>query len=118
MHLFFECPYINRTVLDFASLMMRNEVDVGKQRMGILTGTYENVTGHDALFFTLTSIFLCYSVWLARGKKSVPSIATLCNDVDQFFLQVTLCSKKISELAEISNVTVCRRWRENGHGRG
>ncbi len=118
MHLFFECPYINRTVLDFASLMMRNEIDVGKQRMGILTGTYENVTGHDALFFTLTSIFLCYSVWLARGKKSVPSIATLCNDVDQFFLQVTLCSKKISELAEISNVTVCRRWRENGHGRG
>jgi len=118
IHIFYECPCINRTVLDFASLMLIDEDDAVKKRIGILTGFYDNVGGSDTLFLTLTSIFLCYSVWQAKGKKIIPSLASLCNDVDQLFLQVTVCSKKISELAEISNVPVCRRWRASGHGRG
>jgi hypothetical protein len=118
MHLFYECPCINRTVLDFASVMMIDGDDVNKKRIGILTGYYENVGGNDALFLTLTSILLNYSVWLAKGKKIIPILASLCNDVDQQFLQVTVCNKKISELAELSNIPVCRRWRASGHGRG
>jgi hypothetical protein len=98
--------------------MLIDEDEAVKKRIGILTGFYDNVGGSDTLFLTLTSIFLCYSVWQAKGKKIIPSLASLCNDVDQLFLQVTVCSKKISELAEISNVPVCRRWRASGHGRG
>jgi hypothetical protein len=116
MHLFFECVCINRTVLDFATIMLREENDAVKKRIGILTGTYNSVGRNDATFLSLTSIFLCYSIWQAKSKKIIPSLATLCNDVDQFFLEVTVCSKKISELAETSNTPVCRRWRESGHG--
>jgi hypothetical protein len=94
MHLFFECVCINRTVMDFATVMLQNENDAVKQRIGILTGSYDNVRGNDAMFLSLTSIFLCYSIWLAKSKKIIPSLATLCNDVDQFFLEVSVCSKK------------------------
>jgi hypothetical protein len=78
----------------------------------------EKIPRKDAMFLSLTSIFLCYSIWQAKSKKIIPSIATLCTDVDQLFLEVSVCSKKISELAETSNIPVCRRWRESGHGRG
>jgi hypothetical protein len=98
--------------------MLIDEDDAVKKRIGTLTGGYDNVGGNEALFLTLTSIFLCYSIWQAKGKKLIPSLASLCNDVDQLFLQVTVCSKKISELAEISNVPVCRRWRSSGQRRG
>ncbi len=50
MHLFLDCPYINHTVCDFAALMMRNEIDPVKNKVGILTGTYDTVGGGDAIF--------------------------------------------------------------------
>jgi hypothetical protein len=98
--------------------MMRNEIDPVKNKVGILTGTYDTVGGGDAIFLILTSIFLNYSIWQARSKKIVPSLATLCNEVDLHFHQVAVCSKKISDLAQTSNIPVCRRWRESGQGRG
>jgi exonuclease III len=117
-HLFFDCQYIKRTVMEFASIMLKREINEDKSRLGCLTGIYDNTPGVDSFFYILTSIFLNYTIWQCKQRKTVPSLATLLNEVDSYFLNTTNVSNKITEMAKASNAPVCRRWREHGHGRG
>jgi len=118
VHLFYECQYITNTVKSFSNIMLREELDDGRARLGCLTGVYDNVTAKESVFYVLTSIFLNYTLWQFRHKKTVPSLATLCHEVDYHFQTVTSCSNKIATLALASDSPICRRWRELGHGRG
>jgi hypothetical protein len=118
LHLFYECQYITNIVKSFSTIMLREEMDERKARLGCLTGLYENVSVRESIFYVLTSIFLNYTLWQFRQKKTVPGLATLCHEVDYHFQAVASCSKKISDLASASDSPVCRRWREHGHGRG
>jgi hypothetical protein len=118
LHLFYECQYITNIVKSFSNCMLKEEQDEGKARNGCLTGLYDNVPVKDSIFYVLTSIFLNYTIWHFRHKKTVPSLATLCHEVDYHFLTVANCSKKIADLASASDSPICRRWRAHGHGRG
>jgi hypothetical protein len=102
----------------FSRIMLREEADEGKKRSGCFTGLYNEVSKTDNFFYILTAILLNYTVWRFRTKKIIPSLATLCHEVDYLFNTVAYCSKKISELAITSGTPLCRRWREHGHGRG
>jgi hypothetical protein len=117
-HIFFDCQYINGTVLDFASAMLKRENNLEKSRLGCLTGIYETTPSADSFFYVLTSIFCNFTIWQCKQKKIVPSLATLLNEVDSHFLYTASVSTKISEMAKTSNTPVCRRWRAHGHGRG
>ncbi len=114
MHLFYECQYIINTVKSFSNIMLREELDDGRARLGCLSGVYDNVTAKESVFYVLTSIFLNYTLWQFRHKKTVPSLATLCHEVDYHFQTVTSCSNKIATLALASDSPICRRWREQG----
>jgi hypothetical protein len=98
--------------------MLREEVDKGKTRLGCFTGIYDTVPAKENFFYALTAIFLNYTVWRFRTKKIIPSLATLCHEVDYLFNAVASCSKKINDMAYTSVTPLCRRWREHGHGRG
>jgi hypothetical protein len=104
--------------MEFASIMLKREINEDKSRLGCLTGIYDNTPGVDSFFYILTSIFLNYTIWQCKQRKTVPSLATLLNEVDSYFLNTTNVSNKITEMAKASNAPVCRRWREYGHGRG
>jgi len=117
-HLFYECEFLNNTVKSFALTMLRDEADEGKKRLGCFTGLYDAVSAKDNFFYSLTAILLNYTVWRFRIKKLIPSLATLCHEVDYLFNSICYCSKKISDLASTSGTPLCRRWREHGHGRG
>jgi len=117
-HLFYECEFLNSTVHAFSRIMLREEADEGKKRLGCFTGLYNEVSKTDNFFYILTAILLNYTVWRFRTKKIIPSLATLCHEVDYLFNTVAYCSKKISELANTSGTPLCRRWREHGRGRG
>jgi exonuclease III len=118
LHLFYECEFLNNTVKSFALTMLRDEADEGKKRLGCFTGLYDAVSAKDNFFYSLTAILLNYTVWRFRIKKLIPSLATLCHEVDYLFNSICYCSKKISDLASTSGTPLCRRWREHGHGRG
>ena len=117
-HIFFDCQYINGTVLEFASAMLKRENNLEKSRLGCLSGIYETTPSADSFFYVLTSIFCNFTIWQCKQKKIVPSLATLLNEVDSHFLYTASVSTKISEMAKTSNTPVCRRWRAHGHGRG
>jgi hypothetical protein len=117
-HLFYDCEFLNNTVKTFALTMLRAEVDEGKKLLGCITGIYDAVSTKDNFFYALTAILLNYTVWRFRTKKIIPSLATLCHEVDYLFNTVAYCSRKISDLASTSGTPLCRRWREHGHGRG
>jgi hypothetical protein len=57
LDVFFDCQYINRTVLDFASVMLKLDNNVEKTRMGCLTGIYDNIPFSDTFFYVLTAVF-------------------------------------------------------------
>jgi hypothetical protein len=118
LHLFYECEFLNTTIKAFSDCMLRDEVDEGKRLLGCLTGIYDGVSARDNFFYVLTAILLNYTVWRFRSKKIIPSVATLCHEVDYLFNTVACCSKKIADMASISGTPLCRRWREHGHGRG
>jgi hypothetical protein len=86
-----------------------NNVD---ERLFAFTGLSNNVHTFDSFFLVLTCLFLNYTLWQAKLKKTVPSIATVCQEIDNHFDNVANVSAKLKNLAIDSGTPLCRRWRE------
>jgi hypothetical protein len=118
LHLFYDCPYI-RPVCDLAyDIYFRQRLTDDQKRLCYLTGLMETFHRNDKFFYMLTALLINYTVWQCKQKRSIPSIATITNEVDYSFYLACFTSKKVEEMARNSPTPICRRWRDGHHGRG
>ena len=111
-HLFYDCPSVSPLRNQFNNRYMypaNNNVD---EKLFAFTGLSNNVHTADSFFLVLTCLFFNYTLWQAKLKKTVPSIATVCQEIDNHFDNVANVSAKLKNLAIDSGTPLCRRWRE------
>jgi hypothetical protein len=118
IHLFFECPQLIQIRDGFIRTYHSGTQDDRTKTM-LCVGGYNYVGSATHNFFVLmTSIFYNYVIWQSRNKKTIPSIATICNEIDNYFDNVVICSKYVHDLALENGTPICRRWRERHNRRG
>jgi exonuclease III len=118
IHVFYDCPHI-RSLCDRAyDIYFKHRLDDTKKRLCYMTGTVDTYQKNDGFFYMLTSLLINYTVWQSKLRVMIPGIATLTNEVDYLFYMVCFTSKKIENMAIISNCPICRRWRAGQYGRG
>jgi hypothetical protein len=117
-HLFYECPQLIQVRDLFIRTFHSETNNEGTKKMLCVAGCNPIGSQSYNLFVSLTSIFYNYTIWQSKLKKIVPSFATICNEVDNYFDNAVTCSNFVKDLA-IENVSpICRRWRERYNRRG
>jgi hypothetical protein len=118
IHLFFECPQLIR-IRDFIIRTYHTASEDERTKKMFCVAGYNHVGSVTYNFFVLmTSIFYNYIIWQSRNKKTIPSIATICNEIDNYFDNAAICSKFVYDLALENGTPICRRWRERHNRRG
>ena len=118
-HLFIECGSMKPVLRlyfrkAFGMEYDTNNADTRKFKLCGLGGITSNIRR----FFTVLNILLLnYVTWQYRLKKLVPGLASLEGDIDTLFSGI-MEGKKIAQAAINVDLYICRRWRENHHGRG
>jgi hypothetical protein len=69
-------------------------------------------------FYLLTAMLINFTVWQSRMKKSIPSVASIIEDVDNLFDTCVNVSSKISNTVPDAPPPICRRWTARNNGRG
>jgi hypothetical protein len=83
-----------------------------------MSGIVTNLPAADNFFYKVTSIILNFNMWECKLKRKIPSIAAVRSEFFYVFNNVLSNSPKLKELALLSNIPPCRRWRVGEHGRG
>jgi hypothetical protein len=118
IHVFYDCPYIQNTVrMVTTELFPPSNEDHVKRRM-YMSGIVTNLSAADSFLYKLTSIILNFNMWECKLKKKIPCIATVRSEFFYVFDNVLSNSFKLREMALLSNIPPCRRWRAGEHGRG
>jgi hypothetical protein len=118
LHLFYECPCINGLSQRLLTLFFPHVAGANLQRRAYLSGIVDGTNGSDIFFNTVTALSFNYIIWQCRLKKIIPGMATVLEEFDNIFNNLTCISEGIRESAVNSGTLVCRRWRELHHGRG
>lgn len=118
-HLFVDCTIIHSVVDNFLSTdhMLILTSDDGSRNLLKTTGIRPGKPPIYMFFSILTALLVNFMIWQYRNRKIIPSLASLTFDVDTLFA-LAASGGKLAKMAENCNLSVCRRWRESGHGRG
>jgi hypothetical protein len=118
-HLFYDCPYLVNLQSQYMSIYLVYVNDDVSKKLGCIAGCITAGTSIDNFFILMTSIFFYCTIWQWKlMNKVIPSIATVCMEIDNHFDNAILCSNLVKNLATDSRTPVCRRWRERTNGRG
>jgi hypothetical protein len=102
----------------FFQELVTGQLNDDERRLVITTGLVPNASGIDCVFNVLTSLLFNYIVWQGKIKKSLPSPATICYEIDNLYNVSMQVNRKLREAASLSNTLICRRWRGERQGRG
>jgi len=115
-HIFYSCP----SVIPLRNTVCRNffpqTVEPVTEKVMFFTGFVNNASVDDNFFFILTSILFNYGLWYFKQKKSIPSMASLLNEIDFNFDNILTASSRVKKLALKNNTAICRRWRDSRDG--
>jgi hypothetical protein len=119
-HMFMLCPVLETPIALYFMQNFNVRYDTGNENLRILklTGLQDNVPVKKKFFTVLHILLLNYVLWQSRLRKSIPSITTLCLEIDTLFAGFIDASKKWTLAATNSDASICRRWREQRQGRG
>ncbi len=116
-HIFFDCPSINRVVLQITEELFPRTDDVNVKRQMYMAGIVQNASATESLLYKLTSIILNFNMWECKLRKKIPGIATVRNDLFYMLNNILVNNGKLFTLAINCNIPVCRLWRAGEHGR-
>ena len=117
-HIFLYCPALTNVREIFFQELVTGQLNDDERRLVITTGLVPNASGIDCVFNILTSLLFNYIVWQGKIKKSPPSPATICYEIDNLYNVSMQVNRKLREAASLSNTLICRRWRGERQGRG
>jgi len=118
-HLFLDCPTLKPVVNRYFQKYFAMAFDTADEKIRLLkmTGIVENSSKTKEFFLMLHMLLLNFVVWEYKLKRLIPSMASLETEIDSLFYGI-LASQKFRDLALTCDTTLCRRWREQHHGRG
>jgi hypothetical protein len=117
IHIFYDCPQIASVRNRVFSTYFPPIANDHEKRLCYMTGIARNA-GDDRYIFVLTSVFINYTMWQFKLRKTVPSYASIVNDVDNLFESAASVSDLVQNIANTNALPICRRWTANRHGRG
>jgi hypothetical protein len=118
LHVFYNCDSVIRLRDDVARELFPPTNALDSKKLWCMTGLVPVNNSTDRFFYVLTSILFNFVLWQCKIKRLLPSTVTVLQDIDFSFGNICSLSRRIHTLAEINNSLLCRRWRENRHGRG
>jgi hypothetical protein len=118
VHVFYDCRYINNTCRRIFEIYFPAGINPAAERCTYMTGLVPGANNLSGFFYLLTAMLINFTVWQSRMKKSIPSVASIIEDVDNLFDTCVNVSSKISNTVSDAPPPICRRWTARHNGRG
>ncbi len=99
LHLFYECPCINGLCQRLLTMFFPHTAGANSQRRAYFSGIVDGTKETDLFFNTVTALSFNYIIWQCRLKKIIPGIATILEEFDNLFNNLTCMSESIKESA-------------------
>jgi hypothetical protein len=107
VHLFFDCPVINRVLMTF-NIEFLNNLDVQNLNKFVFTGILPNMLTPNRFLMIIAST-INYYTWQCKLQKKSPSIEGLKNDLF-YGVENILHSNRQIRLDMINDLPLCRSW--------
>jgi hypothetical protein len=118
-HIFIDCNALSVTLSGVWRTFFNKEYDRNEanHRLFMATGIDSECLGYDNFFNMLTVVLINFNIWNFKIRHSIPSVATMANEIDNLFSTIVTYPGIYSAALTHPSI-VCRRWRSTGSRRG